>query len=552
MLGHRWSARASWLGTAASSAPSAGANSALRQANLLAARAGPSGRMSAIRYDLRTADARSLQSANAKFWQELRRAADNEGSRQNHGKRITLIVPAVIATVLAGCASFSPDAGMSAVNAIVSPELRDDAAKIDTVERTAEATARTLLLLKSALSVETAVRLALLNNKGLQATYNELGIAEAVMVQASLPPNPTFSLSRISTPVELDIERRVVADILSLATLPARAEIAAERFRQAQLRAAKETLQVGTQARRSYYRAVAALQVVAALAQATSAAEAAAQLAKQLGETGAMNKLDQAREDAFHADLVTQLATARKSAASARERLIRIFGLPGSAAAIKLPQTLPQLPRRPRALVAVETEAVRRRVDLQIARIDADTLAKSYGLTNATRFINLLEVAGVSRTQRESGVSGSGGGIEVDFQVPIFDFGEVRLREAKEAYMEAVNRLAEKAVNAGSEAREAYQSYRSSYEIANHYRTEVLPLRQIISDETMLRYGAMQIDVFALLMEAQRRIAANVAAIEAQRDFWLATTDLDAAIVGGAAIGNDSPIANSAGSTARK
>ena len=189
----------------------------------------------------------------------------------------------------------------------------------------------------------------------------------------------------------------------------------------------------------------------------------------------------------------------------------------------------------------METEAVRRRVDVQIARIELDALAKSYGLTNATRFINLLEVSGVSRTQREAGgTSGTGGGVEVDFQIPIFDFGEVRLRQAGETYMQAVNRLTEKAVNVRSEAREAYQAYRSSYDIANHYRSEVLPLRKIISDETMLRYGAMQIDVFSLLTEARQRIAANIAAIEAQKDFWLASTDLDAAVVGGGVAASDS------------
>jgi outer membrane protein TolC len=126
-------------------------------------------------------------------------------------------------------------------------------------------------------------------------------------------------------------------------------------------------------------------------------------------ETGAMNKLDQAREDAFHADLVIQLAAARKRAASERERLIRVLGLSASDLAFKLPQTLPMLPGRPRSVVAVKTEAMRRRVDLQIIRIEADTLAKSYGLTKSTRFINLLEVSGVSRTQREGGVSGTGG-----------------------------------------------------------------------------------------------------------------------------------------------
>jgi hypothetical protein len=129
------------------------------------------------------------------------------------------------------------------------------------------------------LSADGAVRIALLNNKGLQASYNELGIAEAAMVEASLPPNPTFSLSRIQTPVELDIERRIIMDILALATLPARAELAAERFHQAQLRAALETLRVGFETRRVYYPAVAAEVLAASLAQAASAAESAAKLA---------------------------------------------------------------------------------------------------------------------------------------------------------------------------------------------------------------------------------------------------------------------------------
>ena len=185
-------------------------------------------------------------------------------------------------------------------------------------------------------------------------------------------------------------------------------------------------------------------------------------------------------------------------------------------------------------LPAVEMDALRRRVDLQVARIEVDTLAKSYGLTNATRFVNLLDATGVSRTQRESGgARGTGGGVDVEFVVPIFDFGEVRVRQARESYAEAVNRLAEKAVNVRSEARDAYRAYRSTYDIAVRYRDQALPLRQTIADETVLRYGAMQIDVFSLLTEARQRVAVNIAATEAQRDFWLAATNLGAAVSGG-------------------
>jgi hypothetical protein len=109
-------------------------------------------------------------------------------------KRAELFAPVLIATAFGGCASFSPDGGMSAVSSMVAPALRNDAVKVSTGEAAAEAGAQTLGLLKSALSAEAAVRIALLNNKGLQAIYNELGIAEAVMVEASLPPNPTFLL----------------------------------------------------------------------------------------------------------------------------------------------------------------------------------------------------------------------------------------------------------------------------------------------------------------------------------------------------------------------
>jgi outer membrane protein TolC len=180
--------------------------------------------------------------------------------------------------------------------------------------------------------------------------------------------------------------------------------------------------------------------------------------------------------------------------------------------------------------------AVFRRQSSSISSAASSSLAKTYGLTNATRFINLLEVAGISRTQRETGgAAGTGGGFEVDFQIPIFDFGEVRVRRASEIYMAAVNRLSELAVSARSQARESYRTYRSSYDVAMRYRRDVLPLRKIIADEAMLRYGAMQIDVLALLTEARQRIAANIAAIEAQRDFWLASSALDAALIGGGA-----------------
>jgi outer membrane protein TolC len=319
------------------------------------------------------------------------------------------------------------------------------------------------------------------------------------------------------------------------------------------LRAAEETLRIAADTRRSYYRAVAQRELAGFLGQAKSAAETAMELAKRLGETGAINKLDQAREQVFYADITAQLARTRQAAASERERLTRLMGLWGGDLGFKLPGALPKLPRQPLSAPTVEVDAIRRRVDLQIARIEVEALAKTHGLTQTTRFINLLEVAGIERTTqtRATGERIRDRGFDIEFQIPVFDLGEVRVRQTAEIYMQAVSHLTEKAVNVRSEARDAYRVYRSAHDIARHYLNEVLPLRKIISDETLLRYNAMQIDVFALLAEARQRLAATSMAIEAQRDFWLASVNLGVAVVGGGVAGAGAPGIINAGPTSQ-
>jgi outer membrane protein TolC len=461
------------------------------------------------------------------------------------------------AALLSGCAAFSPDAGMDVVGDIAARELKKDVVAIRSPEDAEFVRDAVKRLLGRTLTADAAVQITLFNNRGLQAAYNELALAEAEMVEGSLPPNPRISFLRIAGSAEIEIERRIVTDILALVTLPVRSEIALVRFRQAQLRAALETLRVAAETRRAYYRAVAAQELGAFLMQAQATAETATQLAARLGETGAMNKLDQAREQVFYADITAQVAAARQGAASEREALIRRLGVWDGNLEFKIPNVLPGLPRRPQILAGIEVEAVRRRVDLQISRMELDALAKAYGLTQATRFINILDAGYADKftKDKKTGQSIRDRGFEIELQIPIFDFGEVRVRQAEQTYMQAVNRLVEKAVNVRSQARDAYRVYRSAYDIAGHYQREILPLRKIISDETLLRYNAMQIDVFALLVEARQRIVATIAAIDAKRNFWLATADLKAAVAGGGVSGGSNegtrPMTESSSETGR-
>jgi outer membrane protein TolC len=169
-----------------------------------------------------------------------------------------------------------------------------------------------------------------------------------------------------------------------------------------------------------------------------------------------------------------------------------------------------------------------------MARIELAALAKSLRLTDATRFVTLLDIAGIDRRTHDPDTAPfRERGFDVAFQIPIFDGGEVSVRQATATYNRAFNRLTEQAVNIRSQAREAYRSYRLAYDIASHYQREILPLRKIITEEMQLQFSSMQVDVFALLVEARQRIASQRTAIDASRAFWLAQSELQAVVDGG-------------------
>src|SRR5262245_38486098 len=210
------------------------------------------------------------------------------------------------AAAIGGCTKFSPDGGMLAVEAAASSELGKDVAKISNDADAAAASTRVKMLLAKPLTASTAVHITLINNRGLQAAFNELGISEAQMVEASLPPSPSLSFQRIVGSGGFEIERQILQIVLGLLTLPRRREIAEARFRQAQIRAVDMTLRVAMEGARAYYHAVAANEAVRFLQEARVAAEAASDVAKQLGQTGAMSEIEQAPEEVHYADVNVQ------------------------------------------------------------------------------------------------------------------------------------------------------------------------------------------------------------------------------------------------------
>ena len=462
-----------------------------------------------------------------------------------HVRRIRLLSTIVLPLLAAGCSTtFSAkDAGFADASLRTGEATGKQTVWVQDRHQAQEVRNRVkALMAKKTIDVETAVQVALLNNKSLQAAYADLGDSAADAWQTQLSVLPTFSvgLTGIGTPgleAYRVLEGAVATSILRLATYEKDMKLADTRFRQAQLNAALASISLAADTRRAWIRAVAAWENVVYLNQAKVAADAASELAKKIGEAGSMPKADQAREHVFYAELTGETAKARLEAKLAKEELIRLMGLSGSDIEFQIPNRLPSLPKTLIKRDDIEAEAIHKRMDLQVARLGLEATAQSYKLVDATRFVTDIELVGTweKEREREDGKirSDTSGTAALEFSIPIFDSGQARLRKGELAYMRAANQLAANAVNARSEARAAYLAYKSNYDIARHYRNNVLPLRTAIEEQSQLTYNGMITSTFELIADTREKIDSTILAVNAKRDFWLAEASLAPVIYGG-------------------
>ena len=434
-----------------------------------------------------------------------------------------------ISLALVGCTTFSADGGFGNVESTVRKHVRQETVWSRSEADSAVISKRVAELLAKPLSVDDAVQIALINNKGLQADYYELGISEADLVHAGRLPNLGFGFARKTQGEEVEIERLFTINVMRLVTIPLAVEVESRRFEQTQRKVALDVISLASATRKAYYEAVAADESVRYMRRAMEAADAGAELARRMAQAGNWGKLQQAREQGFYADAALGLARAEQVRVASREQLIRLMGLWGDQTEFQLPERLPDLPKQVDDLPDIEQQAMAQRLDVQSARLGAEAVARNLGLTKATRFINVLEF-GVIHNSFSDGPTQRG--YEIAIEIPLFDWGTARIAQAEAIYGLAVNRLAETAVNARSEVRQSYFNYRASYDIARHYRDEIVPIRKRISEENLLRYNGMLIGVFELLADARSQIASVNGYIDALRDFWLAQADLEMALIG--------------------
>ena len=478
----------------------------------------------------------------------------------NHQKfKIRTLVLACSILVLSGCASLSSDGNIADLQTLTTGKTAGTAIDLSAVQKDrmqssnlAEALQKRQetvnALLVQPLTAESAIRIAMLSSPRMGAALTRLNISDADRVQAGRLPNPHVAFARLFEGQTREIERMLSFNLLGILTLPWQAEFKSNQHELAKMTAAGDVVQLAADTKKAWFRAVAAAQSVSYLEDAKEAASAGAELARRMAQVGNFSRLQQAQEQALVLDASLALARAQKAAASERERLIRLLGLWGEQTQFVLPDRLPDLPKLAAEHADIEGAALRERLDVRSALAATDYTAKTLGFTKVTGFVSGLEI-GLKTKDKSNMLTGTldrTRGWELAVPIPIFDWGQARNARAQTQYLQSVERVHDTAVQARSEVREAWFGYRSSHDIARQYLDRIVPLRQFMQAETQLRYNGMLVSSWDLLADMRINIRTIVSTIEAQRDYWLAETDLQTAMTAGSPSGLGASMASSA------
>jgi cobalt-zinc-cadmium efflux system outer membrane protein len=387
-------------------------------------------------------------------------------------------------------------------------------------------------MLGSELSVDQAVQIALLNNRNLQATYEDLGVAQADVVQAGLLRNPVFDLTvrwPDESPRSANVEIAVVQDFLDVFFIPARKRIARAQFDAAQRRVAHEALQLAADVREAFYDLQAAQQARDVMRDAVTATEAAAEAARRLRAAGNITELALAEHEATDAQARLELMSAEAEATVARERLARRMGVSGSSTPWTVAPRLPELPATETATDELETLAIEQRLDVQAGRREADASATAARLSNATRYLNEAEI-GVDAEREPDGVWLVGP--TVSAPLPLFDQGQATLARARALARQAHQRQLAAENDVRAEVRTAVAQLSAARARVEHFSRVVLPLRARVVEQAQLQYNGMLIGVFELLETKRAQIEAQREHVEALRAYWVARSELERAAGG--------------------
>ncbi len=382
-------------------------------------------------------------------------------------------------------------------------------------------------LLADSLTADAAVQIAVLNNRRLQATYEDLGVAQAELVQAGLLGNPVFRGSAgfpFDGAGSTSLGLGVALQFLDVFAIPLRRSVAQDEYQAARVRVAEAVLDLAAETRVAFVQAQAARLRVAFQQRAVANAEAGYQAALLLREAGNVPSVELLAEQALYEQARLDLLAAQAEAGERREALARRLGVFGARAEFVVAGVLPPVPAQDLDLSDLESQAVAASLAVEAARLDAAAVGRRLGLTRLQTALPDLEIGG--EAERDDGEWRAGP--EVEIALPLLDQGQARRAAVQSELRRRQALVYATAVDVRSAARVLALRLEARARVARQYQAVVLPLRAEVTAQTVRQYNAMQTGVFGLLQAQAAEVDAARRYADALAGYWTARADVEA------------------------
>src|SRR6266542_2968485 len=337
----------------------------------------------------------------------------------------------------------------------------------------AQAQAAVTSLLSRPLTANSAVQIALLNNHNLQATYEELGVAQADLVEAGLLKNPVFYFERRLPGQAAEID--LVQEFIDILLLPLRKRIAAAQFEAAKLRVGHEILTATAEVRGAFYQHQGDQQLVDLRKTVAEATERSAETALRMQQAGNLKNLDLATEQASHAQAKIELAKAQSEAVQTREKLNKLMGAFGTQTNWTVAPRLSELPGSEVSTAQLESRAIQQRLDLAAARQQFIAEARARGIARAEAILQGAEFGGHYEHEIEGSVHSIGPSVNVP--IPIFNQGQPASARASAKLRQSEQRYLALAADIRSDVRTARDKMLLSRRQVEYFKSTALPTR---------------------------------------------------------------------------
>ncbi len=442
-------------------------------------------------------------------------------------RKLTLLF---IVFILSACTTIAPRTEFTEVSNEISERIGKKIYWKNDTQEDVEVEKQVRGILAQQLNVEQAVQIALLTNPKIQAVYEELGIAQADLVQAGLFNNPIFSASVLypSGGGGSNLDFDISWSFLSLFTMPLNKDLAKSDADIAFNKVVAAVLDLSDNVRTAFYRAQANSQAAEMLQQVVMATDASYEAAKRLHHAGNITDLALAQQRLLYEEAKLMLVDSQFSINQSREELNKLMGLWGNAIQWEISLRLPAMDEEAFEIIDIEQRVIDKSIDLKIYQLEITKIAQRLGLVNITSLIPDLDIG--FGWERDDGEYQQGPSFGI--QVPIFDTGQARKAGLQARLTQAQREYINTAIALRSSARLTAQTLLHHYARVNHFKNILIPLRQRIVNGAQLEYNAMQIGVFKLLTAQKQQIDTGRQYISSLRDYWLARTSMDMLLSG--------------------